>query len=268
MVRKRKRIRLIAAALGLFVAAGPARGEPVRGAHEANTGERGEEAAPPTDSSQPKPGFFRELGRDFGHVVAPSNLIILGVGGAAALLAHPYDRRLTNDFQSSARLDRFFEAGDVAGGGLVQGGAAVATWIVGKVSHSREIASVGEDLVRAQIVNGALTQTIKLATNRDRPDGTRWSFPSGHTSAAFTTATVLERRLGWKAGVPAYAAAAYIGASRLQENRHFASDVLFGAAIGIVSGRSATFDRGRYHVTLSPLVVPGGIGLAFVGIGR
>ena len=258
----------MAAALGLLAATAPARGEPAQATDEQSAGEHREELASPTDSSTPKPGFFRELGRDFVHVVAPSNLVILGAGGTAALLAHPYDRRLTNDFHSSARLDSFFEPGDVAGGGLVQGGAALATWIVGKVSHSRGIAGVGEDLVRAQIVNGALTQTIKLATNRDRPDGTRWSFPSGHTSAAFTTATVLERRLGWKAGVPAYAAAAYIGGSRLQENKHFASDVLFGAAVGIVSGRSATFDRGRYHVTLSPLVVPGGVGLAFVGIGR
>ena len=264
----RKAIWRMAAALGLLAAAGPARPETTRGVRQESPGEHPEEPAPPAEPSPAKVGFFRELGRDFAHVVAPHNLVILGAGGAAALLAHPYDRQLTNDFRSSDHLDSFFEAGDVAGGGLVQSGAAVATWLVGEASHSRRIAGIGQDLLRAQVVNACLTQSIKLATNRDRPDGTRWSFPSGHTSAAFTTATVLERRLGWRVGLPAYAAAGYIGASRLQENKHFASDVLFGAAVGIVSGRCATFDRGRYRVTLSSLAVPGGIGLALVGVGR
>lgn len=264
----RKRLLSVALTLGLLFGAGRARGEAMRGACEEGGGAYREDPVPAADPAPPKPGFLRELGRNFVHVVAPSNLVILGAGGAAALIAHPYDRQLTDDFQSSARLDGFFEAGDFAGSGLVQGGGAVATWLVGKVSRSRGMTDVGEDLIRAQIVNGALTQSIKLATNRERPDGGRWSFPSGHTSAAFATASVLERHLGWKVGVPAYAAAAYIGASRLQENKHFASDVLFGAAIGIVSGRSATFDRGRYRVTLSPFMVPGGAGVALVGVGR
>ena len=48
---------------------------------------------------------------------------------------------------------------------------------------------------------------------------------------------------GWKAGVPAYGLAAYVAGSRLQENRHYMSDVLFGAAVGIVSGRTVTIAR-------------------------
>jgi membrane-associated phospholipid phosphatase len=215
-----------------------------------------------------RPGFFRELGKDFAHVVAPSNLVVFGAGGAAALLVYPQDHQITEDFVASARLDSFLRFGNVAGNGFTQGGLAVATWLVGKASHSKGIAEVGEDLIRAQIVNGTLTASLKLAAHRERPDGTPWSFPSGHASASFATATVLQRHLGWKVGLPAYAAAAYIGASRLQDNKHFASDVLFGAAVGIVSGRAVTFDRGRTHVTLAPLAVPGGGGLALVGTSR
>jgi membrane-associated phospholipid phosphatase len=221
---------------------------------------RGQDGGPP----EPKRGFFHSLGRDFAHVVAPSNLAILGVGGAAALAAHPYDRDLTEDFHATTRLDELFEGGDTAGNGYAQGGIAVATWIAGKAFHSREVTELGTCLVLGQIVNGVLTESLKLAANRTRPNGGRWSFPSGHASAAFTTATVLERHLGWKVGVPAYAAAAYIGASRLQQNKHYASDVLFGAALGIACGRSATFDRGRTRASLGPVVTRRGIGMQLV----
>jgi membrane-associated phospholipid phosphatase len=238
---------------------------------------RAQAPEPPAAAAEPRPrpevetrhlGFFSQLGQDYVRFVSPGNLAILGAGGVAALGAHPYDRRWTDDFRGSPKLDGFFEIGDAAGGGLVQGGAALGTYVVGRLAHSPKIADLGGDLIRAQIISGTATWGVKVATGRDRPDGTRWSFPSGHTSASFATATVLERHFGWKVGVPAYALATYVGASRLQENKHFASDVLFGAAVGIAAGRAVTFDHGRKRVTLSPLVVPGGVGIALVGVGR
>jgi hypothetical protein len=68
--------------------------------------------------------------------------------------------------------------------------------------------------------------------------------------------------------VPAYALATYIGASRLQANKHFASDVLVGAAVGIAAGRAVTVGRGNQHVALMPLVGRGGVGIAVVSAGR
>jgi membrane-associated phospholipid phosphatase len=53
---------------------------------------------------------------------------------------------------------------------------------------------------------------------------------------SFASATVLQRELGWKVGIPAYAVASFIGASRIEDKRHFLSDVAFGAAIGIARG--------------------------------
>ena len=107
-----------------------------------------------------------------------------------------------------------------------------------------------------------LTSAVKLSVRRARPDGTQYSFPSGHTSVSFATATVLQRHLGWKAGVPAYALATYVAASRVQDKRHFLSDVAFGAAIGIVAGRTVTLGRGEHRVTMAPAATPGGGGLS------
>jgi membrane-associated phospholipid phosphatase len=63
------------------------------------------------------------------------------------------------------------------------------------------------------------------------------SFP-GHASTAFSLATVAQHHYGWKVGVPAYALASCIGLTRIESNRHNLSDVLAGATLGIIVGRT------------------------------
>ena len=83
----------------------------------------------------------------------------------------------------------------------------------------------------------------------------------------FATATVLQRDLGWKIGVPAYGLATYVAASRIQDKRHFLSDVAFGAAIGIVAGRSVTVGGGDTKFAVAPTAAPGGGGISFTWLG-
>ena len=78
---------------------------------------------------------------------------------------------------------------------------------------------------------------------------------------------MLQRHFGWKAGVPAYALATYVAGSRLQENRHYVSDVMFGAAIGILAGRTVTVGRGSSRFAVAPLATNGGVGVALVKVG-
>lgn len=225
------------------------------------------------EPSQPPPAtmpsfasLFTGLGDDFRHLPSRNAAIVLGVAGALSLSVHPHDRAVTQTAAGSASLDQFFEVGDVVGGG-VQAGGALATYLLGRASHRTRIAALGSDLVQAQIVNTVLTQGVKFSVGRPRPDGSRFSFPSGHTSATFATATVLQRHFGWKAGVPAYALAGYVAASRLQENKHFASDVIFGAAVGIVSGRAVTVGHGRGTFAVSPIATRYGGGISFTRVG-
>ena len=72
---------------------------------------------------------------------------------------------------------------------------------------------------------------------------------------------------GWKAGVPGYALATYVAGSRLSENAHFLSDVLFGAGIGIVSGRTVTVGRAHPFV-IAPAVRPGVLGVSVTAVPR
>jgi membrane-associated phospholipid phosphatase len=192
--------------------------------------------------------------------------VILGAGGAMGFAVRDEDWDLTRRAAASHTLDEAFDPGAVAGSGIAQFGLAFWTYALGRVQHSPLVSRLGADLVRAQLVNTVLTQGIKFAVQRERPDGGKYSFPSGHTSGAFATATVLQRHLGWKVGVPAYAVATYVAGNRLPENKHFLSDVLFGAAVGIASGRTVTIGQGRARFALSPLTAPGGggIGLTLV----
>ena len=87
----------------------------------------------------------------------------------------------------------------------------------------------------------------------------RWSFPSGHTASAFIGAGFLQRRYGWKYGVPAYLAAGFVGASRVITKWHWIGDVIIGAGIGI--GVNYLFTT-PYQVTVTPYLKPHEQGVA------
>jgi membrane-associated phospholipid phosphatase len=153
--------------------------------------------------------------------------------------------------------------GDYWGSSSVQLPLAVAWWVVGKAAHSERASAAGRDLVRAQISVVSWTYAIKLVAQRTRPNGDPHSFPSGHASNSFAAATVLAEHYGWKLGVPAYAAAAYTAASRVTANQHWVSDVVFGAALGTVSGRTVTLRLRQNRVSLVPVKLPGGGAVLF-----
>jgi len=104
------------------------------------------------------------------------------------------------------------------------------------------------------IITGLFTQTIKFTGHRHRPgsdnssrqwDGpglstTNLSFPSGHTSSAFAIATVIASEYNDNLIIPAisYTVATLTGLSRINDNRHWASDVFFGAGIGYFTGKA------------------------------
>jgi membrane-associated phospholipid phosphatase len=93
-------------------------------------------------------------------------------------------------------------------------------------------------------INAATTGGLKLAIHKPRPDGSdAHSFPSGHTSIAFQSASFIHFRHGLAVAVPAYAVASFVGLSRVQARRHFFEDVVVGFAIGVLSSRLVTDRR-------------------------
>ncbi len=97
-------------------------------------------------------------------------------------------------------------------------------------------------LVKAQIINLGMVHIMKSAFNHQRPDGSAYSFPSGHTANAFAGATLVSIEYGqYHPWVPyaAYGIASGVGVMRMINNKHYISDVLFGAGLGILSARLA-----------------------------
>ncbi|KAA9339161.1 phosphatase PAP2 family protein [Hymenobacter busanensis] len=94
-------------------------------------------------------------------------------------------------------------------------------------------------VVKSELIYGALTYAIKNTTKVLRPDGsTRNSFPSGHTAQAFLAASIVHTEFRDQSqwyGIGAYTIATGVGALRMLNNRHWQSDVVAGAGIGILS---------------------------------
>lgn len=94
------------------------------------------------------------------------------------------------------------------------------------------------DFISAAIMAG-VTNGLKYSVKRERPDGSRRnSFPSGHTATAFMAATMIYKEYGelspW-IGIGAYTSSTLVAMGRMMNDRHWLSDVLAGAGIGIMS---------------------------------
>lgn len=134
--------------------------------------------------------------------------------------------------------------------------------------------------VESLAISGAFTWALKVTAQRPRPfsgespgawngpslrmSGT--SFPSGHTTAAFSIASVLAEEYGNQSYVPpiAYGLATLTGLARIYDDKHWASDVFFGGAIGYFVGKAVV----SYHmvkndsaVKILPILSQQGFGL-------
>ena len=102
------------------------------------------------------------------------------------------------------------------------------------------------------LTNFAVTTVLKAAISKERPDGTNMhSFPSGHSSITFQSASFLQKRYGWKYGIPAYILASYTGFSRVYADKHDVYDVLAGAVVGIGSTYLFTTPYQQEHMELT-----------------
>ena len=94
----------------------------------------------------------------------------------------------------------------------------------------------------AAVMMVSVVQGLKYSINRTRPNGHSVSFPSGHTAAAFTGATLLAHEYANRSiwiPIAGYTVATATGVMRVLNNRHYVSDVVVGAAIGILSAELA-----------------------------
>lgn len=128
---------------------------------------------------------------------------------------------------------------------------AAGVYLSGLIFRDNELRITGRLLFEGLFVSGLMTQTLKMIFGRSRPylgEGSRqfnffqtedkyYSFPSGHTTTAFTVATILAQRIDtWWSYTTFYSLAGMAGFARIYFDRHWASDVVLGAIIGTLGG--------------------------------
>jgi hypothetical protein len=224
---------------------------------------------PPDDSEAKKPptpphtgvrALFRGLADDVTHLPSRNNAYIALAGAGLALAVHPADSNFNTHLRSHYRLvNDIYKPAKYYGDTPVQVGLSLGAFAYGRIFDAPKVSHLGMDLLQSQILTEGLVQGLKLAARRERPDQSNHkSFPSGHAAITFAGATVLERHLGWKKSALAYLIAAYVSSSRLHDNVHYLSDVVAGAAIGTIVGRTVT-KHGQNEWGLAPVSVPGGM---------
>ncbi|HPF36641.1 MAG TPA: phosphatase PAP2 family protein [Candidatus Krumholzibacteria bacterium] len=181
------------------------------------------------------------------ELTSTTTWVILGLGAAGSLAALDDENagaiRTTLD---GSALDGLFDFGNLYGSGWGVAGLGAAFYGWGAAADRPEFRELGVDLVTSFGVTAAAVWAIKAPVNRKRPNGGAHSFPSGHTAAAFSSVPPLWRHAGWQTGTGMAVLATLTGLGRMEEHRHYLSDVIAGAALGLVCGRVtvAACDRG------------------------
>ncbi len=205
----------------------------------------------------PLPSFRETLRRDIKNLPGdlwhqtvdvytnPLNLIILaGAGGASIAVAQHQDEDTGEFFDENHHFGQGWrDALSFAGSPATHFVLAGLWYTVGAVKQDDKTYEVGKTLIDALIINGLSTSLIKIVSNRESPNGEEQAFPSGHTSSSVTFATVMHEAYGPWVGVPLYGLSALVAIERLDDGEHWISDVVFGAALGLVVGHTVASGR-------------------------
>jgi membrane-associated phospholipid phosphatase len=193
-------------------------------------------------------------------------LLVGGLGLSPSIFSLQFKREtpeLTELWGHSAPADKLFEFGEIYGDGKFPVIASAMSWGFGKFARSPRLRNFGTDLLRVQAMNGLFTAVMKAGVSRTRPDGAPYSYPSGHSSSAFATAGVIYQHFGKECGIPALVVASYVGLSRLQEGKHFVSDILAGGIMGsYMSWKLVRKGGNTGGISLTPTIIENGLGLS------
>lgn len=213
----------------------------------------------------------RHIGNDFKYTFWNGyHLLFLAAGAGAVIGIHQADKSIQEAFQPERPFGSTFDnAMNWGFHPLVLGGATLIAVGGAKLAHADKAALTAGTMLEALVITETLTVGLQYTTRRGRPDGSgNTSFPSGHTSGVFALATVAEVFYGPWVGVPSYAIASLVGISRIDKNKHVASDVAAGALLGTLIGLgTAKFHKKEFsNYFLMPTAGNGSPGVSLVGL--
>ncbi|HEX9651537.1 MAG TPA: phosphatase PAP2 family protein [Cyclobacteriaceae bacterium] len=186
-----------------------------------------------------------------------------GMTGAATFVLYIFDEDIV-DWVSEIRSNESNTVSDIFepfgnSSVLMPFSVLFGTYGIGVLTKDYRLKKSSLVALQSFAISGFFTQAIKFAVNRDRPFRGHRAFPSGHTSAVWSVAAVFAYEYKdkmWVAPV-AYSLATLTSLSRINDLRHWPTDVVFGFALGYFTGRyiSRIHDRNvekNLNLSLSP----------------
>ncbi|MCB0348081.1 MAG: phosphatase PAP2 family protein [Bdellovibrionales bacterium] len=167
-------------------------------------------------------------------------------------------------------LGRASKIGDLAGQMIPNALYAIGMYANYYFTENKESLSRTKLMLKSSFYSGLVVSVLKYTVREPRPNNreSRNSFPSGHTASAFAFASVVGAEHGLYYGTAAYALAALVGFSRMNDNKHYMHDVISGASIGLMYGLGLYYRKEETEkendVALVPVIVPGYAGASAV----
>lgn len=219
-------------------------------------------------------------------VTAPADPYLPQTAAFAGVFALTYllDRDIGDGLSDaeSGTLTTLTDVGNAASNPFLHLGAAALLYGAGAATDRPEMMQLGQELGEALVLADGATLLLKEAIGRGRPhtgannsnyrpfqhrDG-YGSLPSMHTASSFAVAHILSSKTeSFSAKLLYYTAAGFAGFSRVYQGKHWATDVLLGAAIGELAGDAVTryYASKRGELTVAPLAIGGVPSLAVMG---
>lgn len=189
--------------------------------------------------------FVSEFRGDLRSLFTRDNALLLLAAGGASYAVH---QSLDDDVAAytARHPNRWGGVQDIIGGvgnPPHQLAAISGLYAYSLLDENVEAHELSKSLFSAVAITQIGTTALKFAANTTRPNGDPHGWPSGHTSSSFAFASVLDEYYGPCVGLPAYAVAGLVAWERIDDREHDLSDVIFGAVLGYVIGRSVACEH-------------------------
>lgn len=209
---------------------------------------------PPAPQRKTFKEAFMTFARDGGYLVTfPARTNARGVwltaafSAATALTINRDEEIREQVLESDSRtLGRIATKLEPLGRIEVQAAALGTLYLAARGARNEPLVQTAATAFESYLWSMLITSVVKGAFGREAPDqgsgegeffAGETIFPSGHTSRSFAIAAVFADRYGRKAAFVGYPVAAFIGWSTIQEDKHWASDVVAGAGLGLAIGK-------------------------------
>ncbi|MFV0593212.1 MAG: phosphatase PAP2 family protein [Draconibacterium sp.] len=172
---------------------------------------------------------YADRKRGFKPLIAPAALISAGTILHFSDAKYKLNNWVQDNFHYSGAADDYLRYAPLA---------AVYSLNALGIKGKNNFGNLTAISVKSFVLNDLIVYSLKKWVNEERPSGGNHSFPSGHTSVTFAFAQIMHHELGEQSvwySVGAYSCAATVGLMRIAKGAHWASDVLAGAGIGMLS---------------------------------